>query len=577
MTNSTPQPLFEEWLENFIQKLAPLERAYAESYWKAQTTGNKEAVEVLQAAEKTYRKIFQDANSFEYLSSLHKNNSIKNEATLRQLDILKREFEENQMPEETLSCLVDLQVEIESEFNNFRAKLGGNREVTDNQLRDILRDSTDSTEVHEAWEASKQIGPRVADRILELVKIRNQVARNLGYENHQVFSLSLSELDATYLFELFNELESLTEEPFKEVKASLDKELALRFGLDPISGRDELLPWHYGDPFFQASPVIGDVNLDSFYKGQDLVKLTKDFYNGIRLDIHDLLERSDLFERPGKCQHAFCMDVDRNGDVRVLCNLKSNEKWMGTMLHEFGHAVYDKYFEPDMPHILRGPTHTFVTEAIAMLFGRLSQNKVFLNEVVGVNPQEAENASQAAREELRRNQLIFIRWGLVMVHFEKELYNDPTQDLDTLWWDLVERIQHIRRPSGRKQPDWATKIHIATAPVYYQNYILGELTASQFQACLLKKISGNGEPDLGNLINRSETGEFLREEIFMPGRLYPWYKLIKKATGGTPPAILFPGRICEVLESLDAAFISRSTLQFSSLPLSSITPDRHLG
>lgn len=47
------------------------------------------------------------------------------------------------------------------------------------------------------------------------------------------------------------------------------------------------------------------------------------------------------------------MSVDRGGDVRVLCNVKSNEKWMGTMLHEYGHAVYDKHVDRSLPWLLR--------------------------------------------------------------------------------------------------------------------------------------------------------------------------------------------------------------------------------
>ena len=33
-------------------------------------------------------------------------------------------------------------------------------------------------------------------------------------------------------------------------------------------------------------------------------------------------------------------------DIRVLCNVRPNEYWMGTMLHEFGHAVYDQHDRP---------------------------------------------------------------------------------------------------------------------------------------------------------------------------------------------------------------------------------------
>jgi peptidyl-dipeptidase A len=66
-----------------------------------------------------------------------------------------------------------------------------------------------------------------------------------------------------------------------------------------------------------------------------------------------------------------------------------------------------------------------------------------------------------------------------MTRFERALYVDPEQDLNRLWWDLVERYQRVPRPDGRDEPDWASKIHIVSAPVYYHNYMLGELFASQ--------------------------------------------------------------------------------------------------
>jgi len=46
------------------------------------------------------------------------------------------------------------------------------------------------------------------------------------------------------------------------------------------------------------------------------------------MDIRDMVAKSDLFEKEGKNQHAYCIDVDNSGDVRVLCNIKDNEKWM---------------------------------------------------------------------------------------------------------------------------------------------------------------------------------------------------------------------------------------------------------
>ena len=91
-----------------------------------------------------------------------------------------------------------------------------------------------------------------------------------------------------------------------------------------------------------------------------------------------MLERSDLYPRDGKNQHAFCADIDRRHDVRVLANCEPGGRWLGTMVHELGHAVYDLAIDPELPWILRQPAHTFTTEAIAMLHGRLVRDETFL-------------------------------------------------------------------------------------------------------------------------------------------------------------------------------------------------------
>ncbi len=75
-----------------------------------------------------------------------------------------------------------------------------------------------------------------------------------------------------------------------------------------------------------------------------------------------------------------------------------------------------------------------------------------------------------------------------MFHFEQALYKNPEQDLNTLWWDLVEKYQLIKRPTGRSESDWAAKIHFTMAPVYYHNYMLGELLASQFHVYIVKNV-----------------------------------------------------------------------------------------
>ena len=97
--------------------------------------------------------------------------------------------------------------------------------------------------------------------------------------------------------------------------------------------------------------------------------------------------------------------------------------------------------------------------------------------------------------------------------FERALYADPDGDLDTIWWELVARYQGVTPPDDRRAPDWAAKIHIAVAPVYYHTYLYGAIVALQLTAAL--------ESAAGGIVDRPEAGALLREKLFAPGRVDP--------------------------------------------------------
>jgi peptidyl-dipeptidase A len=110
-----------------------------------------------------------------------------------------------------------------------------------------------------------------------------------------------------------------------------------------------------------------------------------------------------------------------------------------------------------------------------------------------------------------------------MTNFERALYSDPEQDLDEVWWNLVERFQLLRRPPDRKEPDWAAKYHVALAPVYYQNYELGYLINVQFQQSLQREV--------GDLIGNKQAGSWLVERVFHTGDSLDWASHVEAVTG----------------------------------------------
>ena len=53
---------------------------------------------------------------------------------------------------------------------------------------------------------------------------------------------------------------------------------------------------------------------------------------------------------------------------------------MDTMLHEFGHAIYDRECDDTLPWLVRGAAHALTTEGIAMLMGRLPRDPQWLRD-----------------------------------------------------------------------------------------------------------------------------------------------------------------------------------------------------
>jgi peptidyl-dipeptidase A len=180
--------------------------------------------------------------------------------------------------------------------------------------------------------------------------------------------------------------------------------------------------------------------------------------------------------------------------------------------------------------LLRTEAHILTTEGIAMLFERFSKQRAFL-EKMGLTVEQPREFDEAAAKVQRNQLLIFSRWCQVMLRFEKSMYENPNQDLNALWWNLVEKYQLMSRPEGRNSPDYGSKIHIVSAPVYYHNYMMGQLFASQLHHAIARDVFGGANPQSLLYNDRREVGDYLKARVFGLGRLHDWNKLTELATG----------------------------------------------
>jgi len=524
-----------QMLDTYQTDLAELHTAITFAFWDARTTGDAEAFERTSVARLAFGRYHSNTETYERIKELRQTAVDLDPITARAAERMERAFAMNQLPEDLQRQMVELSSEIEKIFQTYRPVLN-DVTYTNNDLLEMIAAETDSEKRKQIWEALKQVGDLVNEKIIALAKVRNEAARKLGFNNYWEMSVTFQDFDPAELIRIFDELEELTRPLFANMKAELDAELSERFNV-PV---DQLMPWHYDNPFFQAAPPSSAVDPDDFYRHmekEEIVEIALRYFRHLGLPFDRVAQKSDMFEREGKCQHAFSIDMDRMGDVRNLNNVKPTAFWMDVVLHEAGHGVYSLGHDPNLPFNLRVPAHIVTTEGVAMLFGALARDPQWLVAFAGADPSEVHPVADALRQQRVREQLIFCRWSIVMLKFEKALYEMASNEspdanlvanLKALWWDMVGEYQLLRRPTerGSELGDWASKPHFVIAPVYYHNYILGELYASQLRAVFARELRAT----YGNLTPRA-FGRQLQNRVFAPGARYDWQEFVRRSTG----------------------------------------------
>lgn len=492
------------------------------AWWTASITGRAVDYQRMESAERAVNRHYARPQTYLRLAHLADAPASEVDAlTRRRLQRLRTAYRAKQAPVEILDRITRAESAVQETYSTFRAQFDGHS-ATDNELEDVLRSARESARVQQAWEARKQIGPVVADDLRRLAHLRNEAARAIGFADFWQAQLLLDELDPEKLQQTLESVDASTKAPFQAMKVDLDRHLATRFGVEV----GDLRPWHYSDPFFQETPEVFAPPADPLYTEHDVVAIAAETYRvlGFR-SIDSILARSDLFPRAGKNQHAYAVDIDREGDVRTFLNVERNARWMGTLLHELGHTIYmDSIDRTELPWDLRDDPQGFLNEGFAMFCEQPATNPDWLSGMVGLPGPEAQRLGPQLAVQDTASLLAFVRWCLTITQFERAFYADPDQDLNRLWWDLEERFQQIPRPAGRDAPDWAAKVHVATAPVYYQKYLLGRL----FSAQLTRKM----DADMGGWwAGRPKSGEYIKRELFMPGARYAWPELVERVTG----------------------------------------------
>lgn len=423
-------------------------------------------------------------------------------------------------------------------------KDGKPKKVTTNDIDRMLLESRDVNERLSAWETSKGVGTKLKDGLAELQRLRNRVAREMGYSSY--FDLEVADygMSTKEMMELMNRLVDELRPLYRELHTYARYELARRYK-QPVP---EKLPAHWlPNRWGQNWPgIVQAVNLDAPFKTKPkewIVHQAEAFYVSLGFPKLNTTfwERSDLYPVEAgssrkKNNHASAWHLDLDNDYRSLMSIEPNAEWFRTTHHELGHIYYFiEYSNPEVPLLLRDGANRSYHEGIGDLMAIASLQRPYLEKLRLLSPQtHVDQTLWLLNEALSSSSVVFIPFAAgTMSHFEHDLYelNLPQDQFNARWWQYVEQFQGIVPPAprGEEYCDAATKTHIIDDPAQYYDYALSCVLKFQLHDYIARKILKQ-DPRACNYYGKPEVGHFLRA-IMRPGASKDWRVVLKETTG----------------------------------------------
>ncbi len=420
------------------------------------------------------------------------------------------------------------------------------KEVTPNDLDELLKKETDLKKRQAAWEASKEVGRGLKGGLADLQRLRNGTVRALGYPDYFSYMVSSYGMTTEEMIALNDRTLRELRPLYRELHTYWRHELAKRYG-QPVP---DMIPAHWlpnrwSQDWNELMSVPG-VDLNAALKDRSpewVVKQAEKLY--VSLGFPPLpptfWEKSSLYPVAAdagfkKNTHASAWHMDLDRDVRSLMSVENNREWYETAHHELGHIYYYlSYSRPEIPLVLRTGANPAFHEGIGTMIGLAAMQPRFI-QAVGLAP-AASDSKPDPIQMLHQQALfyaVFTPWSSgVMTHFEHELYARelPKEQWNQRWWELVAKYQGIVPPAQRGEEfcDAATKTHINDTPAMYYSYSLANVILMQIHDHIAREIL-HEDPHDANYFGHREVGDFLRL-LLAPGATVDWRQLMKEKLG----------------------------------------------
>lgn len=515
-------------LVNFIMRyereMVPLVEKINHIGWKFAETGSLRYLNRLDSLRSLQIDYLHDAKSFAYLEKIRVKEDIKDVYLRRQADILYRRYRPCQGSVQVQKQLMRLDIWLHLQtWKRLRMR------YIEKNIENLPHSSAEESRMlQKEWEIWKDGGHTVADSLLKMIRLRNDLAREAGYADYFAMRLDLDEIRASFMDSLLSDLKQATDAVYRQKKLEKDHFLAESFSI-PLS---RLRPWHYRGAFLRYGEYPVNQRKDSYYSYINIPDMVERFYSGIGFDLEDVLARSNLLHWGDKLPVFECLLAGDKNDIRIIGTISGTENDMYRLMGAAGKAIYLKYIPGTFPTLLRRPSSESVLCGVSAFFSRMTHYPAWILSMGILSVGQAGEIRGTTDEEFLRNQRLGCRWRLFLYDFEKQMYADPDRDLDSLWHALTREYFLLDiQPEQEREAEWAAEPYFVLASCQVANHLLGELWAAQVTDYLCRIDCRLKEPCDFNSVGNESVGKFFEKQVFAPGASLNWEELTEAATG----------------------------------------------
>jgi len=354
---------------------------------------------------------------------------------------------------------------------------------------EILFKDDDREKRRRAFFAEGKLREELQDKGRRLLRLRNDAARNLGFESYPALALAAEDLTVPELTAIFDRYDRETTPAYEQ----LVTEARARFGL----GRVEAWDLNYvGQKIFSAP--------DHYFPRDRGVETLAGVVRGFGRELDEL--GIPIYADADIPYAGLCFAVRVPDDIRILLNLKDGMAECSVLYHEFGHAAHRKFCRV-APYSLKVGDAGFFAEAMADVWGCLIFRPAWLRKYAMMPEDEIEAVRAGAEMEYASR----IRRFMAHQLYEIDAYLDPDGDLD------ASLDRHTERFLGHRYDDagmWAQNYFPFLYPMYSKNYMLARV----IQRLVHRYLEGQ----VGELLDTPRTLELLIDHFYADGATTPW-------------------------------------------------------